>query len=282
MAGKIAGLVGIFLAVRLDAGLVGLVIALFGIPLIPLALSGVQLFFVRRPWLKPMLRSANPQIIRSLMKLGWLFFVLQLASTLAYSIDNLVITQVISPEAVTHYAIPAQLFKLSTAFIALLSLPLWPAYGEALARGDGQWVRQTFRRSLNLIFLLSVVSVIVLIMLAPTILRIWVGRTSETPIDLLIALAIWSVIMNMASATSILLNSASVIRFQVYCASTMAVANLALSVFLTHQWGISGVVWGSIISFLIFVIVPYTVYLPRFFASSRFTQQPANVHQVSM
>jgi hypothetical protein len=46
----------------------------------------------------------------------------------------------------------------------------------------------------------------------------------------------------------------------------MVVVNLALSVFLTQQYGAIGVVLGSIISFVICVVPPYFWKLPRLFA----------------
>ncbi|MEO8392616.1 MAG: oligosaccharide flippase family protein, partial [Chloroflexota bacterium] len=152
MVARIGSLIGIVLAVKFDLGLVGLVIALVGLPIITTTLEWVQLFWFRRPWLRPSLKNIDPKIIWFLMRLGWMFFALQIAGTLAYNIDNLVIAQVISPEAVTNYSIPSQLFKLSTVFISLVSLPLWPAYGEAIARHDLNWVKKTFKLSLLINF----------------------------------------------------------------------------------------------------------------------------------
>jgi len=266
MVARIGSLIGIFLAVRLDLGLVGLVIALVGLPILTTICEWVQMFWFRRPWLRPSLRNIDPKIIWFLMRLGWMFFALQIAGTLAYNIDNLVIAQVISPEAVTNYSIPSQLFKLSTVFISLVSLPLWPAYGEAIARHDLSWVRKTFRLSLLINFASSALLSLILVVGGKPIIRLWVGQTITPDLALMIALATWTIIYNVSSAFSMLFSAANAIRFQVVWALLMAVVNLALSVVLTRQFGAIGVVLGSIISYLVCIFPVYFWKVPRLFA----------------
>jgi hypothetical protein len=63
-----------------------------------------------------------------------------------------------------------------------------------------------------------------------------------------------------------LLNGAQVMRFLVVTAVVMATANILLSIALTARIGISGVVWGSVIAYTLFTLIPSWVYLPRIFA----------------
>ncbi|MBI1258809.1 MAG: oligosaccharide flippase family protein [Chloroflexi bacterium] len=275
MVARIGSLIGIFLAVRLDAGLIWLVIALVGVPILTTALEWVQLFWFRRPWLRPSLRQIDPKIIWFLMRLGWMFFALQIAGSLAYNIDNLVIAQVISPEAVTNYSIPSQLFKLSTVVISLVSLPLWPAYGEAIARHDLNWVKKTFKLSLLVNFASSALLSLVLVIGGKPIIHLWVGQIITPDPTLMIALAGWTIIYNVSSALSMLFNAASVIRFQVIWATVMALVNLGLSIILTHQFGAIGVVLGSIISYLICIFPVYFWKVPRLFAELEAQQTPS-------
>ncbi|HVU14484.1 MAG TPA: hypothetical protein VHD90_24575 [Phototrophicaceae bacterium] len=267
IAARIASLIGIIVAIKLDAGLIWMVAALAGLPLLVLGLEFIQFFWFRRPWLRPSLRSADPKIIVFLMRLGWLFFSLQIAGTLAYNIDNLVIAQVLSPEAVTSYSIPSQLFKLSTVVLSLISLPLWPAYGEAIARHDLPWVKRTFRLSLLLNFFSSAAMSLVLVLAGEPLIHLWLGKTVTLDPVLMISLAAWTIIYNVSSALSMLFNAASVIRFQVVWATTMAVTNLGLSILLTRQFGAVGVVLGSIFSYALCIFPPYFWKVPRLFSA---------------
>jgi Na+-driven multidrug efflux pump len=74
------------------------------------------------------------------------------------------------------------------------------------------------------------------------------------------------VLGGIGNAFAMLLNGAQVMRFQVIVASTMAIANVVLSILLTQRIGVAGVVWGSVIAFSIFDFVPVVLYLPRLFA----------------
>jgi hypothetical protein len=43
----------------------------------------------------------------------------------------------------------------------------------------------------------------------------------------------------------------------------MAVANLTLSIVLARRYGVTGVLWGSVIAYGACVVLPYAVLLPR-------------------
>ena len=43
-----------------------------------------------------------------------------------------------------------KLFAIAPVFLSFVLAPLWPAYGEACARGDSAWVRRTLIRSIVL------------------------------------------------------------------------------------------------------------------------------------
>jgi O-antigen/teichoic acid export membrane protein len=97
-------------------------------------------------------------------------------------------------------------------------------------------------------------------------MRLWVGEHSAVSGELLAALALWTTMYNVSSALAMLFNAANVIRFQVIWASIMAAANLGLSIWLTHQVGIVGVVLGSIVSYVFCIFIPYFLYVPKLFA----------------
>ena len=55
-------------------------------------------------------------------------------------------------------------------------------------------------------------------------------------------------------------------RFQVATAVLMATASILLSIALTSRIGVPGVVWGSVIAYSVFFLIPVFFYLPRLFA----------------
>jgi O-antigen/teichoic acid export membrane protein len=85
---------------------------------------------------------------------------------------------------------------------------------------------------------------------------------------LLAGLGIWGVLMPVSSTIAMFLNGLSVVRIQVAVATWAALANIAASVYLTRRIGIPGVVYGSILSQFIIVLVPYFWYMRSYFKSS--------------
>ncbi|MCS6835711.1 MAG: oligosaccharide flippase family protein [Anaerolineae bacterium] len=262
-AGRLLALLSLLLVVSLEADLPWLVLALSGTPLLVTALNGWVLFAHRHKELWPRLTEFDASLVQRLLRSGTLFFVLQVVGVVSFSIDGFVITQIVGPQAVTQYAVPAQLFRLVVVFLAIFFNPLWPAYGEAIARGDWPWVSKTFRASIGLGLVVSLPICSGLALFAQPILHLWVGEVVQPDTLLLLGLAIWTTMNSLNGPIAVLLNGANVIGFQVVTALVLGATNLGLSVFLTHQIGIPGVVWGSIIAQWICVILPSLFYIRR-------------------
>ena len=145
--------------------------------------------------------------------------------------------------------------------------PLWPAYGEAIARRDVAWVLKIFKRSLLLSFCISLLPSLFLVIFGGRIIEFWVGPEVKPDLVLLIGLGLWVMLLSLGGPISMLLNGANVIGFQIVCASLMAVGNLAFSIFLVQRIGIPGPVFGSLTSWLVFSLLPSAFYIPRLFAS---------------
>jgi O-antigen/teichoic acid export membrane protein len=94
-----------------------------------------MLFGRRYAWLRPKLGNVTGEAVSRVFRLGMLFLVLQVAVAVAYSSDNIIVAQVLGAEAVTEYSVPMKLFSIPALVLAVLLIPLWPAYGESVARG---------------------------------------------------------------------------------------------------------------------------------------------------
>jgi O-antigen/teichoic acid export membrane protein len=261
-AGAVFSLVGLVVAIWAEASLPWLVLAIGSGPLLATILNGAGLLR-RRPWLSPRRRSATWSAARLLLRLGVLFFVLQLAFVVAFQTDYIVIAQILGVSAVTTYAIPMKLFMTIPMLLGFGLLPLWPAYREALTRRDLSWVRRTLVRSLQITAAISIPLSLVLVVFGRPLIELWVGPEVVLTTGLLVALGVWMVVYSISFAISVFLNGANVIGFQVVLAIAMVVTNLALSIVLTHAVGVSGPAWGSIIAVVVCVLLPCTWYLRR-------------------
>jgi O-antigen/teichoic acid export membrane protein len=262
--GSILSLLFLLLVIHIHGSLALLVLAMAGAPIVALVLNGAFEFGIQRPWLFPSWRYVKPGVSKSLLRLGSLFFILQIDGAIAYSSDNIVLAAVLGPEAVSQYAVPAKLFSLVTLATSFLTVPLWPAYGEALARGDHHWIRRTLYRSLVLCAGVSVILSVALVSFGTRIIYLWVGPSIQPSPLLLAGLGIWGVVCSISNGIAIFLNGLSVMRFQVIIATVGALINIAISIYLTRRIGIPGVIYGSILGQILVGFAPYYWYLGRY------------------
>jgi O-antigen/teichoic acid export membrane protein len=184
---------------------------------------------------------------------------------IGYNSDNIVIAQVLGAAAVAAYAVPQKLFSFIAMVVGMGISPLWPAYGEAIARGDVAWVRRAFLGSLWVALAISVPLSTLLVAVGPWILRVAVGKSLHAPLSLLIVLAAWGVASAISVVTSMLLNGAGVLKAQTIIAVVASLSNLALSVFLTRRFGVIGVCSGSLITQVLIAFPAFSILIRNLF-----------------
>lgn len=261
-AGSLLALGGAVLAIELEASLPWLVLAFTGGPLVAVFLNSLVEFGFARPWLRPARHFVRWAVASRILHLGALFFVIQLAMTFSYASDNIVIAQVLGSAQVPEYAVPARLFAFVGVLVAMLIGPFWPAYGEALSRGDLPWVKRTLARTLIVTLVLTATAALVLVAFGPQVIDLWVGDSVNPSTSLLAGLAVWALLSGLGATVAIFLNGANILRFQAVCAVLMAVSALALKIVFAQAWGVEGVPWALAVSYTVFVVVPMVVYIP--------------------
>jgi len=267
LGGSVAGLLGVLLFIHLRLGLPWLILALAGAP-VTAALTNTLVFFgSMRPDLRPCFRLVSGAAVRKIAKLGFLFFVLQAAVAIAYSSDNFVVARMLGPEAVTRYSVTAKMFSLIPLGLSMFLGPLWPAYGEAIARGDVVWVRKTLVRSMATAVLLAACAAGLLVTFGPEILRVWIHRPISPPFALLLGLGLWSVMDAAGVSVAMFLNGANVVLPQVIVASIFALGCLGLKIFLVRRLGMVGVPWATLIAYTGLSAFPSLFIVPRIVSS---------------
>jgi O-antigen/teichoic acid export membrane protein len=157
-----------------------------------------------------------------------------------------------------------RLFALMPMVAGFLITPLWPAYGDALARGDLQWARTTFRRSLIVAGALNVPVAIVLVIAGRPLVE-WLVPGVSPSLPLLLTLGTWALLSSLNIPFAMFLNGAHVVRLQLACAVLMAATNLPLSIVLARSVGIHGPILATVITTSVFVLLPVAVFLRRYF-----------------
>ena len=261
--GGLLGLLGIVLAVQSRAPLPWLVAGAVGLPMLAALANTLHFFLFARRDLAPAIAEACMASFRRLAGTGLLFFGTQIAIAIAYLSDNLVLTHILGPEAVTQYSVPERMFSLIATVVAMALTPLWPAYGEAAARGDHVWVKRTLIRSLKLAGGTAAVLSLLLVIAGPTLIGLWVGHVVTVPLSLIAALGVWKVAEAIGNALAMYLNGVGMIRIQAILGVTMALSAISLKVALVPLVGVAGVTIATVLAYGLMVLLPLAWFVPR-------------------
>jgi len=257
--GSICSLIAIIVLVRLHAGLVALVAAPSAAFVGANLLCLIWIWLFHKPWLSPRLSRITGSATRRMMQTGSEFFVLQLAGLVVFNSDNLVVTHYLGPAQVTSYSVAWRLVSYAAVAQTLISPALWPAFSEAFARGDMQWVRNTFRRTM----LLTMGSVLAFCLIfawgGRTIIRIWASSAAVPTEGLLLLMCVWILISTFMNNTATVLVAKGQTRLQAWCSLGAAAINLALSIYWVQRIGAIGVILGTIVSYLLVLVIPQTM-----------------------
>ena len=265
--GRLLSLLFVYMAIKMDLGILGFAIAFVMGPIVAAAVNSMKYFFLTKKELLPKLSLVTIDEAKIVLGTGGLFFILQITSAIQLQADNIIIANMLGPSLVTQYAICMQLFMVVPMIMGLLWAPLWPAYREALASGDAQWIKRIFIKSMQLALIVGVPASIIFIVFGQDIIRLWVGDEVVPSRELLIGCGIWMLMVIMGNALAVLLNGLQVIKTQIIIASSAAVLNIVFSVWLISRFGVEGAVYGTVLSYLLCALIPYYFLVPKLFRS---------------
>lgn len=266
---NLLSLLAIWQATVWQLGLPWLVLALLAAPLLS-ALGNALVFFWRSDReLKPAWQHVDRAATALLLRTGASYFVIQVAVAVVFASDSLFIAHLLGASEVARYAVPEKLFGIISLAVATAVGPLWPAYGEAIARGDLDWVRQTLKRSLLMAAMFSAGATGLLLLIGPWLIGWWVGTALQVPASLLLALGVWKTFEGVGFALAMFLNGGGLLRYQVITAWLMAAGVLAFKPWLVLQLGVTGAPLATALVYGVVTLLPLWWMLPRFMRQVR-------------
>jgi O-antigen/teichoic acid export membrane protein len=165
---------------------------------------------------------------------------------------------------------------------------LVPSFSEAYVGQDLVWIRAAYRRIMRATFatVLTVSSAALWLGFAGRwIISVWAGKAAVPGSALLWGMCFLIVLLTITINQAALLAATQRLRLQAVCGSLTAMLNLVLSVVLVHRLGPIGVLLATIVSYLLFVILPQTREVRRVL-SGRYlkvkTEQEGPIEEVPM
>jgi O-antigen/teichoic acid export membrane protein len=235
-------------AAALHGGVSWMVAAVYGA--LVLANAGSLGHLLLRRSLGPMKKGASWRHVRSVLANGGLMFAVSVVFSCGYVLDNFLTLQWLGASASAQMAVAMRLCTTAVGMLAVVSQPLWPAFVEALSKGDRAWALRTLYRGTALVALLAAAGAIMIIAFGRTILTEWLRSDVGIGPPLMWAVGLWIVALATPRVAGLWFNAALVLRFQLAVAAASTALALTLKVFLSGAYGVAGILVSTPISFL--------------------------------
>ena len=268
LGASIATLVFVPTALMMDGPLWLLVVSSFGMQVLANIVNSVWWLTRHRVPAAIARHGVHRATLVALLGSGAMFFVLQLAAAFAFQSDSIVLTHVLGPAAYGDFSVVQRLFLFVSALLSTGFTGLWPAFGDAIARGDMAWARRALLRSVIVAGCVAACVTGTLVLSLGTITSHWLHMVVAPPLSLALALATWTTIDAMTSVAGVFMNAANVLRAQIVFALLMASLAFAGKWWLAPILGPTGSVLATIGAYCL-VSVPAQIFIfSRLFARS--------------
>ena len=193
--------------------------------------------------LAPSFKFFDKECIKGLFNLSIIFFLLQMASLILFSLSNLIISNLFSPAEVTPYNIVQRYFSIIPMITNIIIAPMWSATTDAYTRGDFLWINRISKKLKRMLgYIIILLSIMVVI--SPIVYRIWIGKNVGITFQLSILMAIYSFIIMWSHSYSYLLNGMGKLKLQTLNTIIVAILFYPLIRFLGHQLMVPGILIG--------------------------------------
>ncbi len=267
--GSLLALGGLLVVMARQGGLGALAAAYAAGPFLA-QFTGWLLFFTGwRRDLRPRLADWDRALAGRMLREGAVFLVLQIGGIVPVAIAALIVLHRCGPTELAHYSLVAKLFQLGPQLAGMWFGALWPAYAEALARGDAPWAHRRLHRTTAGCLLAGGAGGLAVALAAPGLVWWWTGAVITPAPALLLGLTVGTILGMAATSLSTYLAASRCLTVQAW----LVVAQVALSTLaawvLAGWWGAAGVAWGQVAALVLVVLPVYAVIVPRVLAKQR-------------
>lgn len=220
-------------------------------PIIVIAVFSLIFFGGKYRKYCPTPSSFDKGSIKSVMGLGIKFFIIQIITIILYQTNNIIITHVVSQEAVVEYNIVYKYLSILSMAFTIVITPIWSATTDAYTRKDFDWIRRTSRTLDRLIFAIIVIGLL-MVALSSVAFNLWLGK-GHIAISFIttILVFLYTVFKLYYSSYGYFLNGMGKLHAQLVITSIVAVLYIPVTIFLGRWWGLKGIILSTILVNLI-------------------------------
>lgn len=254
--GSLVTLLALGIAAKQESGIPVLLLITLGIQ----SVAGLSLLIVllKRgqfgfPGLLSNIREETPHLLR----IGGLFFLLQMGVMVGWGADSLIISSNLGAGQVAVFAVVQRLFQLVSQPMSIMNAPLWGAYADAHAKNDKAFIRKTLESSLKTTLAYTAIAAAVLVFAGEQIVDFWTEDAIRISSGLLAAYACWAILEAAGNALAMFMNGCGIVRQQVVQVVAFSVVSIAVKFFLIRNFGLEAMILGTVVTYAIITSAVY-------------------------
>jgi O-antigen/teichoic acid export membrane protein len=247
--GSLLGLAALAAVTRIGGDLPRFVLALWGVRAALAVIALIGAFAWLAPALAPSLRCISRAALIRLSSLGVRYLVAQLAGLGIFQSQLLIVAHQVGPSEVGTFNLSQRILTLPCNLAQLLASPLLPAYGEARARADWDWIGTASRRSLVTSAAIGFGLTLPLAFGVRWLVEAWIGQELVPTPGLVVALSSYALLASLAVPLSVLLFGLEAVGGQARIALVTAAIIIVAGVWMAGRWGLAGLGCAMAIAF---------------------------------
>lgn len=253
--GNVISLVIIFVLTKVYVpSLVALALSLAAMPIVVTTIASIVLYFGKFRKVAPSFSAIKLSYIKSLIGLGWKFFFINIQVVVIYQSTNILISHVSSPNEVTTYNIAYKLMSVAMMIYNIIAAPLWPAYTDAYARNDFEWMKN-MRKKMVRILGYSIAGCILIAVLSKYIYLVWIGDRVNVPYAMTAIVCLYVCVFCWSNLNGTIIAAMGKLRVNVIIMSIGLCLHIPLSFFLSSYVGCYGVITSMIVISFFYAVV---------------------------
>ena len=259
MASNMVCIIAIIFVAKYKPSVIWMIFAV-NIPPFIFRIANVIIFFVKRSFLLPSINNFSWTVCKSLLSNGFIFSLAGgLGNFLCHQFPVIMAGRDWSSQDATSFAVAMNALIIASGMISMVTISLWPAISDSIARGEHDWVRLTYRRILMYSIIYGTFVGVIFAVFGTRLFRLWYGQSIYISQPLGIFLGLYFVLLMLENATFTMLIGMKLIIIPSILYLARSIFSIILMLTLLKFIGTSGPFISLCISVCIFTLVPFTL-----------------------
>jgi len=221
----------------------------------------LYLFAKRQLVFKISLSLFNWVALRSQLKYSFWYFQSMLASVVTYNVQIVVMSHYFSSTQMAIFLMVFRFYEVLRLGMTNFAQVLFPSISALQAKGEWALLTKKFKEVWVRVFVLSLVVLVLLIMWGNRVFIWWSGYDSPEGNTLFLSYALYLFLLVVDHVSVIFLLGLRFTKIPAIVSTIQSLLSVVVTIYFIKIWGLPGVVWASLLLFVLTTLVFNPVYL---------------------